>query len=120
MTYCVYAWINHLLPLRFVSYVIPDQESWNGFKYNCVYVLPKLVRELMKQPAPRECCRFKNAFEYYFIGKGLTIVPIEDTLFFLSEFFREDDWTFQGDDVNRPILNLSHLFIGDKNGGGQE
>jgi len=115
--YYVKALVQHILPLRFINHVIPEPKSWNGIKYNFVYVKPKLVRELHELPAPEERLRYHNAYEYYFLGFGLVYLPLEAVLHYLTDSYREGDWTFQGDDPSRPIMNLSHLFNGWQNGG---
>jgi len=120
MTYYIKALVQHCLPLRFINRVIPEPSSWNGMKYTFVYVHPKLMRELHDQPAPENCSRFHNAWEYYFIGWGFCDISLEALIIYLANHVREDDWTFSGDGIIP--LYLSHLFtrVDEQNGGVEE
>jgi len=111
MVYFIKAFIQHYLPLRFSHYVLVEPTSWNGMKHNFVYVHPKLFRQLREEKAPKECRRYHNAWEYYFLGWGLCDISLEALLAQLANYWREDDWTFSGDGMIP--LYLSYLFMED-------
>lgn len=104
------ALVQHCLPLSFVNHVIPDPETFNGSKHVFVYVRPYLFQRLQRELAPDERIKYPNAWEYYFVGWGMVEIPSAKACRMILDSFQEDDWTFQGDDIRRPIPNLRYLF----------
>jgi hypothetical protein len=97
------AMLRHCLPLSFSNHCYPKRGSFNGIRFLFVFVEPSFFKEL--QSLPCLSLEANNLWDYYFIGYGFQEVSEEN----LDSEVRVGDWTFQGDDIERPILSLRYL-----------
>jgi len=98
----VKAMLRRSLPLSFCSYVSPLAPTFNGIKHLFVLVHYKLFKKLQELP-PKGCNYFDNLWDYYFVGFGIVRTNT------WNRKVEPYDWTFQGDDINRPIPDLRGL-----------